>query len=130
MADTTALSDQTAKLLEDLRTMLEKGGQFVLEQAPPLAREVVAFGRATETMYVVLAIAGLTLAIYKLAKNGKRWFDASDDAPHGGFLLFVPMTIVSALTFLFSINDCLMAWAAPRLYLLKYVAHAIHGGCH
>lgn len=145
MSETNQLTDQVAKLLGDLRTMLEQGGQFIIDQAPPLAREIVAFGRAYETaeMVVCLCFVGWLARfwskhgpamVHYLATEKKNGYD---EVPKGGVwrvvalvthAVAVPVTVVITVC---QSRDFMLAWFAPRLYILEYVMAALRprGGC-
>jgi hypothetical protein len=130
MTDNSQLTDQAAKLLEDLRTLLEKGGQFVLEQAPPLAKEIVAYGRI-ESLAEILIFGTVTLFCV-------RWFFTKyeDWKENSRSLDFPAAPLAAGMVGLqscglttFAISCAFKAWLAPRLYLLEYVGSLLHGGC-
>lgn len=122
------VSDEATKLLVDLREMLEAGGRFVLEQAPPLAREIIAYGRAWETLQfvgcgLVAICAGVTWV--RMIKK----IDYNDETPFVMSMVSGAVTILSTIGCVASARDFVLAWFAPRLYLLEYVIHAVTGGC-
>ena len=148
MADASQVVEQSAKLLEDLRLMLEKGGQFVMEQAPPLAREIVLYGRIANLLYcvfgVVLFWAGVRVFTHLVPfMNSKRptgnngdyrnqWW-GQQDLWNLSFVIKAMLRgiggLIGFLVFVCNIEWLILSWVAPRLYLLNYVTRAIHGGC-
>src|SRR3990167_4090292 len=149
MTDTSQVVEQSAKLLEDLRLMLEKGGQFVMEQAPPLAREIVLYGRIANLLYCVLGVVLFWIGVRVLThmipfmnskeptgNNGNyrnQWW-AEQEIWRPGFIVQAILRGVGGIfgfvVFICNIEWLILSWAAPRLYLLKYVTRAIHGGCN
>src|SRR3990167_4307423 len=148
MTDTSQVVEQSAKLLEDLRLMLEKGGQFVMEQAPPLAREIVLYGRIANLLYCVLGVVMFWMGVRVFTRmipfmNSKRptgnngdyrnqwWFEQS--TWNLSFVIQAALRsiggLIGFLAFVCNIECLILAWVAPRLYLLNYVTRAIHGGC-
>lgn len=121
------VSEQAAKLLEDLRGLLEKGGQFVMEQAPPLAKEIIAYGRAYHTIVLLLSVATAITCWVMLSRRGKAWIEwcNDNDCPHIGFFVTIIPGIVSTIATLFSIEGVCKVWFAPRLYLLDYIMSAL-----
>lgn len=119
--------EEAAKLLEDLRLMLERGGQFVMEQAPPLAREIVLFGRVFETFLVVSSLLVLVIAVVWARARFGAWtvWSGEHDSPHIGFFLTIIPSVVSALVFLLSVEGAIIAWFAPRLYVINHIAEML-----
>lgn len=130
MSDTTQLTNEAANLLSDLRAMLEKGGQFVMEQAPPLAKEIIAYGRVVHVLWILIAMA-ILFSVYKLAPKVRDAWEEMDNIVMGlgggGYCLIG--TVGSLITILLNVEAAVKVWFAPRLYLLDYVMSALHGGC-
>lgn len=118
------MNDDTKKLLHEyLAKMLasaEKGADFAIEQAPLVAQEVVAYGRATQTAYLVFFAALLVAtayAAYRFARflKNNNW----ELSPFG--MLFVIPVIVGFIGFGSHIEPFFKSWFAPRLYLIEYI---------
>ena len=106
------VAEKAAELLEQLRQMLEAGGGFVAEQAPPLAAEIVTFGRVMYTGGVVALLLVLMLTTVVLVRKSKRpRFD-----PFAWLLLLVPVIPLIPCSIFAT-----MAWTAPRLYILTCI---------
>ena len=86
------MDERLSKLLDNLVSLLEKTGEFVIEQAPPLAREIIAYGRALETTAVVLPLLiTICLSIYwfKWSKRDFKYLQEGEKKypsglPNGG----------------------------------------------
>lgn len=100
--------------LTGVRELAAQGKDFVLAQAPLVVREAIAYGRAVETWYVVISLIGLVVC-YRVALKVHR----SDDHE------MLPLPIIgciAALTGLcLNVPDMLMAWFAPRIYLINWL---------
>ena|SRR3990167_5546285 len=149
MTDTSQVVEQSAKLLEDLRLMLEKGGQFVMEQAPPLAREIVMYGRIANLLWCVCGAILFWFGVRVLTRmvpfmnskrptgrNGEHRNDqwTYDELWRPAFIIQAALRgiggVVGFVVFITYIEWLILSWAAPRLYLLKYVTNALRGGCN
>lgn len=122
----TEVAGEAAKLLADLREVLEAGSKFILEQAPPLAKEIVTYGRIMHLVWVAVGFL-ILLSIYKLAPRVKKSWDELDDAfiGVGGMIYFLVGGITAIALILTNIQDAFKAWVAPRLYLLDYIGSLI-----
>ena len=129
MSDSTQLTDQAAQLLGDLRKMLEAGGQFVVEQAPPLAKEMLTYGRFYNLVELALEIAIFTVGVRWYIKKFAAYKKESSnyDFPARP-LAFGAITGLSCLAGFFTLSGLAKAWLAPRLYILEYVTSLLPGG--
>jgi hypothetical protein len=133
------MNDQLqAQLADVIKFLLEwaKSTQgFILEQAPLIVREAIAYGRAYETWLIVgsflAAVTGLTI-IHRNRKKAEYDFEAmpvnyESVKTIGG----VALSALSITVFLINFPDFLKAWFAPRLYLIEWASDIIqkmHGG--
>lgn len=130
MADNAQLASEAAKLLEDLRTLLEKGGQFVMEQAPPLAKEWIVWGRIWNTIEslcwacLVFVCARWFIVKYAAWKEDSGSYDFPAAPLAAG-----AVGLLSSMAFLYSMSYTTMAYFAPRLYLLKSLLNMAGSGC-
>lgn len=122
----TYLNSEASKLLEDLRLLLEKGNQFVLEEAPPLAKEIVTYGRVVHILWIIIALM-IAFSVYKLAPKVKEAWKDLDNVfmGVGGLIYCGGGTIVSVVMILCNVESAVKVWFAPRLYLLDYVLSAL-----
>lgn len=120
-----------AKVLETALTGLQKTGEFVVEQAPDLVRQLILWNTAK---YAALLVLGLLLLIvlgtisYKIAKAGTKsnaydkdgYWIASSLTGLAGLMSGVPLTITNGL-------GLLKITLAPKVWLLEYAASLVRG---
>jgi hypothetical protein len=111
--------------LTGVRELAAQGKDFVLEQAPLVVREAIAYGRAVETWYVVISLIGLVVFYYIAQKLYRH--DNTEMMP---FPLIGCCVSLAALCI--NVPDMLMAWFAPRIYVVNWLmdmisrAHGTH----
>ena len=132
------MNEEAKKKLSEFLTKAldaaEKGGDFILEQAPLVAQEAVAYGRAFHTSAVVVGVLVLVvggIVGYRLVRRGLAAL-SEDNMSDGGFF-----SVLSGIVTLFfslgmgvvqvngHMSECLMAWFAPRLYLIEYAKELV-----
>lgn len=126
-------SDQAlADLLVHLRGAVEKGGEFVGEQAPLLAQEIVMQGRVLYTVGSV-TLASILLAAAALAyccqRNVRKGIAAPGEKAtpylvtalvHGAVCFFI--TLPGTTMIGECVRQAVIAWVAPRVFILEYLA--------
>lgn len=118
------MNEETKKLLHDYLTKIlegaERGADFVMEQAPEVAKEIVAYGRAVETAYVVgfLLAVLIPIAIAPWAIRKLRQID-NEAAGFAAFLM-IP-ALLGTLSLFQCLSEFMKVWFAPRLYLIEYI---------
>jgi hypothetical protein len=121
------LQQQLAEYLKAIATTAEKGAGFVIEQAPLVVQEKIAYGRVVETATLVAALAG-AVALYRFTRWS--WTQAvADDFDNplyflGGIVGAVGVT-VAAIGSVGQFNAVAMVWFAPRLYILEWALSLI-----
>lgn len=125
-----------AKVLETALTGLQKTGEFVVEQAPDLVRQLILYKTAT---YAVALLFGLILlsitlvSIRKLLKARKAYIasrsgyaDASAYELPAALIGLVGggsgLALISTNTF-----NLIKITLAPRVWLLEYAASLVRG---
>lgn len=142
MPESPTVGTQAAELLAELRGLIDKGGQFILEQAPPLAREIVAFGRVYHAIQIAAAAALLiSCVLYWKRTFGADWDFVTkgptrhdwDSLPIGGLAVAVRIaarimgTGAGSIWLLCQIRPAVLAWCAPRLFILEYILERVKG---
>ncbi len=122
---------QMNRILKLLVDSLEGGKEFVLEQAPVLAQDIVAFGRAYYTMVVVLSGLAVFVVMPLLSWVVLRYARKIDPGNSDTRVYFVPVVLcgvgvvvagtVGLTNLCESIRPVLLAWFAPRLFILEYI---------
>lgn len=117
------LMEFATKLLQGL----EKGGDFVAEQAPLVVQEIVAYGRASSTVAAVLLVAATVAWVWFVWRRVYPWFD--DGGPYSGrefgFSAACIPIVALPLATAFAIHSAILAWFAPRLYVIAYLREFI-----
>lgn len=134
------LQKQLAALLASLMNVASDGAKWAGSQIPPLVQEKILYGRISHTAWAVLfavvawQAARVTAMFYRQAcadraDRASKGFDPHiwPDRPGGlpsigcGALVF----IASCLAVL-NLNDALLAWFAPRLYIVEWLRTLIN----
>jgi len=114
------------KIIETLLGYTERASEFtgsivewVQQQAPDLANEIVVYGRASSTISVALGIflfffvvVLFSILVYKKACGdsfGAASLISIFPIMGGGFLIA------------HNLRECIQSWFAPKLYLLNYL---------
>jgi hypothetical protein len=118
-----------ASLVEVIQFLLkwaQETKDVVVEQAPLVVREAIAYGRALETWELtgLLILLGLYVWCVRWFRR-HEWFDTDFEEPPiahiftgvGGFAL--------VLAFSSQMPDVLKVWFAPRLYVLEWAAQLL-----
>lgn len=116
--------------LADVFEWLDKGGEFVAEQAPLYAQEVIAweinFGIASVVVGLVL-LSLFAFAARHLCKFGDRMSEG------GQVVTVVSLIVLGFLTFFTTINalcagsDALKALSAPRVVVMQHITSMLAG---
>lgn len=123
------LNESGAELIDWLRGVAEKGGEFVAEQAPLLAEEIVAWHFWSSVFMAVVLLLG---AAFVFCVSAVIWFKArrvfwDDYGPEP--VLILPFIVVSLLL-VFAASNCyeaVKASVAPRIVLIEYAGQAMGG---
>lgn len=109
---------------------------FAIEQAPLVAQEIVMFGRVWNSLIVVIcmaAIFGVAIGYIKAFRYCKKhdsfnW--DNDDYCFASVIYGMLSLIVIIPSLIGGFTACkmaVMAWFAPRLYIIEYVTDKISG---
>lgn len=119
----TEWQTHAADLLQWLRHAAERGGDFVSEQTPLVIQEYVTYARMTSTVLVVLGVVmmPLVLILWRASHRAYKTGDDDDAVLIPGLLSVLPL-IAAAGIIGSNIDDCVKAWAAPRVLVLEKVS--------
>jgi hypothetical protein len=125
------LQKELAAWLATMRESAEGIGNFALEQAPLLVQEKVLYGRVSALVWVsVAASLAICMAVVMRrhilavkARRGER-YDFLDTEP-GILISCGAVGIASAIGTLIWIQELLMVWFAPRLYIAEWLASLV-----
>ncbi len=115
-----ALQRQLADLLAKLTASAESAATWTVSQATPLVHEKIVLGRV-ETTVVELLLALALFAVYRAVRYcQQRHWDFDGDEP-GVIIGLIMGAALAAGGFIGNGNDLLMAWFAPRLYIVEWL---------
>jgi len=111
------MNEQLQKQLAELLAKAQDAAMWAGSQIPPLVQEKIVFGRAWETLCLVLLIVGVVIS-YRIT----RWGVESDNEASffGGFAGIAMAGVAIAQT-----HAVLMVWFAPRLYIVEWLRSMI-----
>jgi hypothetical protein len=126
----TDLTDRATRLLDYLETSVEKGGDFLSEQAPEVVRELILYHRVLHTSYVVAAIVVIFVSMFAFWKmvipeSRKSFMDQNDAIIMvGGSICFLVL-VATFIVLLIHTSLCLKVWLAPRVFILEEIARLL-----
>ena len=118
---------QIAEILKKGLEAAEKSGNFVIEQAPDLVKQLITY-KTVETSICVLIEITLMYLIFRYFKYlYKKNNEDSDFIPenefHGvGIIITSLIGIFLFFVFINDISDLIQLIFAPKIYLLEYIA--------
>jgi len=118
------------ELLTTLQTTIESTSEFVMKQAPPLAREIVLFGRVWLTIETVVfgTILWYCIRWYRSKEFEEYCKDSRSRQDFPVRSLFTGFAgFASFCFFLCSFCEATRAWFAPRYYILKKILGMVGG---
>lgn len=121
------LQNKLVEILTGIQAAVGKASDFAMEQLPDIAMQYVAWGRANESIhmlvYILFAILGVALIVIAAKSCNKR---RDTDGWEGPALLAGGlMTFFGVLAAMINLSTFLMVWFAPKVWLLKEIARLI-----
>jgi hypothetical protein len=113
------LQKQLADYLAAIASSAKAGSQFVIEQAPLVVQEKIAYGRVVDTCWLVFFVAA-TVALVWLGL--KVW--RMDECEPPAIVLWLVAAFVGVLSMV-QLNETFQVWFAPRLYIIEWVTALI-----
>lgn len=112
------------KFQEYLMGILEKTGEFLGNEIPEVAEQILTFGLVVGIVWIVFGLIFSVIGIYYLV----RYFSIKGTASDAQDVMLVPGFIGPILGMAFilvNISDVFKIWLAPKLYLLEYAASLV-----
>ena len=118
---------QIAEILKKGLEAAEKSGNFVIEQAPDLVKQLITYKTIETSIYVLIEISLIYLIFryfkYLHKKNNEDSDFIFDNAFHiTGIIITSPMEIFLFFAFITDISNLIQLIFAPKIYLLEYIA--------
>jgi len=122
-------SHEAERVLKLLADSLEEGKEFVLEQAPDIAREIVTRGLVVHGITAVFCIIGMIYSI-RLIERFYQWSVESNDGKLGAdFQLFIKclhgISFLWAICAFNSVIGLATIYVCPKLYILEEASRIV-----
>jgi hypothetical protein len=116
------LADAASKLIDKV----EEGGDFILDQMPLIAQELVAYERAYRTAWVCIAVVWVILYAFLILPKGIKLAqgkieEVRTNVGMGMCVMGGCVSVMALFGFFININPMMKAWFAPRLVILDYL---------
>lgn len=117
------LQNKAVEILTAMQTATEKAGSFATEQLPDIAQSYIVYGRASTSLYMVLALlcfmcVGLLIKFTYTRSKGKDFI--MEEWLGTWILSLILLSVGTGL--LAHLNDFLLVWFAPKVWLIKELA--------
>ena len=118
---------QIAEILKKGLEVAEKSGNFVIEQAPDLVKQLITYKTIETSIYVLIEITLMYLIFryfkYLYKKNNEDSdFIICDEFHIIGMIITSLMGIFLFFEFITDISNLIQLIFAPKIYLLEYIA--------
>ena len=118
---------QIAEILKKGLEAAEKSGNFVIEQAPDLVKQLITYKTVETSICVLIEITLMYLIFiyfkYLYKKNNEDSDFIPENAFHGvGIIITSLMGIFLFFVFINDISNLIQLIFAPKIYLLEYIA--------
>ena len=118
---------QIAEILKKGLEAAEKSGNFVIEQAPDLVKQLITYKTVETSICVLIEITLMYLIFryfkYLYKKNNEDSDFIPENAFHGvGIIITSLMGFFLFFVFINDISNLIQLIFAPKIYLLEYIA--------
>ena len=126
----TETDKQIAEILKKGLEVAEKSGNFVIEQAPDLVKQLITY-KTIETSICVLIEITLMYLIFRYFKylykknNEDSDFLYDNEFHFGGITITFVLSILCFFAFIYDISNLIQLIFAPKIYLLEYIAQLL-----
>ena len=123
----TETDKQIAEILKKGLEVAEKSGNFVIEQAPDLVKQLITYKTIETSICVLIEITLMYLIFryfkYLYKKNNENSDFISDNGLHvGAIIITFVLSIFLFFVFIYDISNLIQLIFAPKIYLLEYIA--------
>ena len=118
---------QIAEILKKGLEVAEKSGNFVIEQAPDLVKQLITYKTVETSIYVLIEITLMYLIFryfkYLYKKNNEDSDFIYENEFHiGGIIINFVLSIFCFFAFIGDVSILIQLIFAPKIYLLEYIA--------
>ena len=126
----TETDKQIAEILKKGLEVAEKSGNFVIEQAPDLVKQLITYKTIETSICVLIEITLMYLIFryfkYLYKKNNENSDFISDNELHvGAIIITFVLSIFLFFVFIYDISNLIQLIFAPKIYLLEYIAQLL-----
>ena len=126
----TETDKQIAEILKKGLEVAEKSGNFVIEQAPDLVKQLITYKTVETSIYVLIEITLMYLIFryfkYLYKKNNENSSFISENSFHViGIIISFMASIFFFFAFITDISNLIQLIFAPKIYLLEYIAQLL-----
>lgn len=126
----TETDKQIAEILKKGLEVAEKSGNFVIEQAPDLVKQLITYKTVETSICVLIEITLMYLIViyfkYLHKKNNEYSSFIEGNPFHiGGMLFSLAVAIFMFIAFITDISNLIQLIFAPKIYLLEYIAKSL-----
>ena len=123
----TETDKQIAEILKKGLEVAEKSGNFVIEQAPDLVKQLITYKTVETSIYVLIEITLMYLIFRYFKYLYKKNNEDSDFIPEnefhvGGIIITFVLSMFLFASFITDISNLIQLIFAPKIYLLEYIA--------
>ena len=120
------INTEVENLVKVITATISDTKQFVLDQAPELAQQVILRGRVTDTFWTLFFMLLTTVMARFSINNWEKFRVAKEYSDDKGFylafgILTAVVAIFSLVGFGVNVGDCITSWVTPKIYLLEYL---------
>lgn len=121
------LQKQLTETLASLTATVKDATQWTAGQVTPLIHEKLVFSRITETFVLVLFIGLICSAAYGSLWCAKKHKSNKYENWEFGSIILGLFAFILGIPTCLQLNDVIMVWFAPRLYILNWLVGMIKG---
>jgi hypothetical protein len=113
------------KSLAQLLEYANDAGQFAVDRAPHLAREIIAWGVASSVIWILVSSVALLACVYatrrgfEVRRNDPKEWPRNSDEPFILWAVSAGVAVFAAPALLVAIFNISKALVSPRLYLVE-----------
>lgn len=125
-------------MAQEMLTWLKEGKEFATEQAPLFAHDIISWGIAYNSVWVIIGLVEMLAAIWAYNFLRKAIWDTIPEAEKQGIwddatgfawmFTFCPPPVVGFIgfcTFFNSLLDLVKPLFAPRVFLIEYLSNLV-----
>lgn len=114
------LQGKLVEILTSIQTATGKAADFAVEQLPDIAQSYITYGRVSWTFWSIVLVAIVGLLARSLYRNRS---DVADGEPWT--VLAIANVAIFGFIAIASVENALLAWLAPKVWLLKELAQLV-----